>query len=118
MLITRTPVRISFAGGGTDLPAYFEAHGGAVLSTTINKYLYGIVGKRTDGHIQVISSDQRLFETRKELGSMSVRGTPLEIPVAVLKELGCDAAVDLFLASEVPPGTGLGSSGSACVNVL
>lgn len=118
MLIVRTPVRISFAGGGTDLPAYFEVHGGAVLSTTINKYLYGIVGKRTDGHIQIISSDQRLFVTWKDLSRKSVRDTALEIPVVVLNELGCEAAVDLFLASEIPPGTGLGSSASVCVNVL
>jgi len=118
MLIVRSPVRISFGGGGTDLPAYFEAHGGAVLSTAINKYFYTIVGERTDGHIQIISSDLRMFETWKDINSMSVRGTPLEIPIAVLKELDCEAAVDLFLASEIPPGTGLGSSASVCVNVL
>ncbi|HEY6253439.1 MAG TPA: GHMP kinase [Candidatus Angelobacter sp.] len=118
MLIVRSPVRISFGGGGTDLPAYFEAHGGAVLSTAINKYFYTIVGERTDGHIQIISSDLRMFETWKDIHCMSVRGTPLEIPIAVLKELGCEAAVDLFLASEIPPGTGLGSSASVCVNVL
>lgn len=39
MLIVRTPVRVSFAGGGTDIPAYYERHGGAVLSTAINKYI-------------------------------------------------------------------------------
>jgi D-glycero-alpha-D-manno-heptose-7-phosphate kinase len=42
----------------------------------------------------------------------------LEIPLAVLKEVGCDISVDLFLASEIPPGTGLGSSASVCVNIL
>lgn len=118
MLIVRSPVRISFGGGGTDLPAYFESYGGAVLSTAINKYFYTIVGERTDGHIQIISSDLRMFETWKDLSSMNAGGTPLEIPIAVLKELGCEAAVDLFLASEIPPGTGLGSSASVCVNVL
>ena len=118
MLIVRTPVRISFAGGGTDLPAYFEAYGGSVLSAAINKYFYTIVGERTDGHIQIISSDLRMFETWKDIDSMSARGTPLEIPIAVLKELGCEAAVDLFLASEIPPGTGLGSSAGVCVSVL
>ena len=118
MLIVRSPVRISFGGGGTDLPAYFEDYGGAVLSTAINKYFYTIVGKRSDGHIQIISSDLRAFETWKDISTMSVRGTALEIPLAVLKELGCEVAVDLFLASEIPPGTGLGSSASVCVNVL
>lgn len=118
MLIAKTPVRISFGGGGTDLPAYFEAHGGAVLSTTINKYLYGFVGERNDGHVQVISSDQRILATWHELTSTDVRDTALEIPAAVLKELGCAAALDLFLVSEVPARTGLGSSASVCVNSL
>jgi D-glycero-alpha-D-manno-heptose-7-phosphate kinase len=118
MLIVRSPVRISFAGGGTDLPAYFERFGGAVLSAAIDKYFYTIVGKRSDAHIQIISSDLRVFETWEDIHSMNARGTPLEIPVAVLKELGCEKAVDVFLASEIPPGTGLGSSASVCVNVL
>jgi D-glycero-alpha-D-manno-heptose-7-phosphate kinase len=120
MLIVRSPVRISFGGGGTDLPAYFETFGGAVLSAAINKYFYTIVGKRTDGHIQIISSDLRVFETWKDISRMSLEDSSiaLEIPLAVLKELGCEVAVDLFLASEIPPGTGLGSSASVCVNVL
>lgn len=56
MLIVRSPVRISFAGGGTDLPVYFDSFGGAVLSAAINKYFYTIVAKRADGNIQIISS--------------------------------------------------------------
>jgi D-glycero-alpha-D-manno-heptose-7-phosphate kinase len=47
-----------------------------------------------------------------------LEGSELEIPLAVLKEMDCDLAVDLFLASEIPPGTGLGSSASVCVNIL
>jgi D-glycero-alpha-D-manno-heptose-7-phosphate kinase len=120
MLIVRSPVRISFGGGGTDLPAYFERYGGAVLSAAINKYFYTIVGKRTDGRIQVVSSDLRVVESWSDISRISIResGSALEIPLAVLKELGCEVAVDLFLASEIPPGTGLGSSASVCVNVL
>ena len=49
MLIGRSPVRISFGGGGTDLPSYYEQFGGAVLSTAINKYFYTILGNRSDG---------------------------------------------------------------------
>jgi D-glycero-alpha-D-manno-heptose-7-phosphate kinase len=118
VLIVRSPVRISFAGGGTDLPAYYEQFGGAVLSTAINKYFYTILGKRTDGRVQVISSDLRLFETWRDIAAMSVTGSSLEIPLAVLKDLGRDITVDMFLASEIPPGTGLGSSASVCVNIL
>jgi D-glycero-alpha-D-manno-heptose-7-phosphate kinase len=118
MLIVRSPVRISFAGGGTDLPAYYEQFGGAVLSTAINKYFYTILCKRSDGRIQVISSDLRVFETWHDIANMDVRGSGLEIPLAILKDLASDISVDLFLSSEIPPGTGLGSSASVCVNIL
>jgi len=118
MLIVRSPVRISFAGGGTDLPAYFEKYGGAVLSASINKYFYTVLCKRTDGRVQVISSDLRACETWHDIARMSLEGTELEIPLAVLKKLGCELSVDLFLSSEIPPGTGLGSSAAVCVNVL
>src|SRR5581483_5470167 len=118
VLIVRSPVRISFGGGGTDLPSYYEQFGGAVLSVAINKYFYTILGTRSDGRVQVISSDLRVFETWHDIAHMPVRGSELEIPLAVLKEVGCDVAVDLFLASEIPPGTGLGSSASVCVNIL
>jgi D-glycero-alpha-D-manno-heptose-7-phosphate kinase len=118
VLIVRSPVRISFGGGGTDLPAYYEQYGGAVLSVAINKYFYTILGKRTDGRIQVISSDLRICETWKDISQKDIGGSALEIPLAVLNELHCDVAVDLFLASEIPPGTGLGSSASVCVNIL
>ena len=121
MLIGRSPVRISFGGGGTDLPSYYEQFGGAVLSTAINKYFYTILGNRADGRIQVISSDLRLFGNWIDLAclpSLPDQSAGLEIPLAVLKDLNTDLAADLFLASEIPPGTGLGSSASVCVNLL
>jgi D-glycero-alpha-D-manno-heptose-7-phosphate kinase len=118
MLIVRSPVRISFGGGGTDLPAYYEQYGGAVLSSAINKYFYTILKKRTDGKIQVISSDLRVTETWRDISNMQLKHSDLEIPLAAIKELGCDISVDLFLASEIIAGTGLGSSASVCVGVL
>jgi D-glycero-alpha-D-manno-heptose-7-phosphate kinase len=111
-------VRISFGGGGTDLPVYYEQFGGAVLSVAINKYFYTILGSRNDGRVQVISSDLRVFENWHDIANMSIQGSELEIPLAVLKEVGTTVSVDLFLASEIPPGTGLGSSASVCVNIL
>jgi D-glycero-alpha-D-manno-heptose-7-phosphate kinase len=111
-------VRISFAGGGTDLPAYYEKYGGAVLSVAINKYFYTVLGRRSDDRVQVISSDLRVFGNWSDLATMDIAGSELEIPLAVLKYLDSHLAVDLFLASEIPPGTGLGSSASVCVNIL
>src|SRR5207253_9428182 len=95
VLIVRSPVRISFAGGGTDLPAYYQQFGGAVLSVAINKYFYTILGKRSDGHIQVISSDLRIFENWHDIATTNVKGSGIEIPLAVLKSLACDISVDL-----------------------
>jgi D-glycero-alpha-D-manno-heptose-7-phosphate kinase len=118
MLIVRSPVRISFGGGGTDLPAYYQQYGGAVLSTAINKYFYTVLGARSDQSIQIISSDLRICEAWSDFTAMQLRDGGLEIPVAVLKDLDREVCVDLFLASEIPPGTGLGSSASVCVNVL
>jgi len=117
MLIVRSPVRISFGGGGTDLPSYYETFGGAVLSAAINKHFYTVLEKRGDGKIQIISADLRTVETWQDIAQMEIRGNALEIPLAVFKEFGCDVSVNLFLASEIPPGTGLGSSASVCVNL-
>jgi D-glycero-alpha-D-manno-heptose-7-phosphate kinase len=117
MLIVRSPVRISFGGGGTDLPSYSDRYGGAVLSAAINKYFYTVLQKRYDGKIQIISADLRTMETWQNIARMEVRGNALEIPLAVLKEFGGEVSANLFLASEIPPGTGLGSSASVCVNL-
>jgi D-glycero-alpha-D-manno-heptose-7-phosphate kinase len=118
MLIVRSPVRISFGGGGTDLPGYYSRFGGAVLSTSINKYFYTILQKRTDGKIQVISSDLRVMETWHDISQMELKQSELAIPLAALQEIGQDISVDLFLASEIAAGSGLGSSASVCVGVL
>ncbi len=118
MIIVRSPVRISFAGGGTDLPSYYEKQGGLVLSTAINKYFYTVLTDREDGRTQIISSDLRALETCEDVEKMELHGSELEIPFAVMKYFRPQVAVNLFLASEVPPGTGLGSSASACVGVL
>ncbi len=118
MLIVRSPVRISFGGGGTDLPAYYQEYGGAVLSVSINKYFYTVLGRRFDQCIQIISSDLRVCERWRDFESLDIQGSSLEIPVAVLKDFNREIYGDLFLASEIPPGTGLGSSASVCVNVL
>jgi D-glycero-alpha-D-manno-heptose-7-phosphate kinase len=119
MLIARTPVRVSFGGGGTDLPSFYEAHGGAVLSTSINKYFYTMLTGREDDLIQVISSDIRVVEAWRNVSAApSSEQMELQIPFAALKALQCDIGLNLFLASEIPPGTGLGSSAAVCVNLL
>jgi D-glycero-alpha-D-manno-heptose-7-phosphate kinase len=116
-LISRAPVRISFGGGGTDLASYYEKHGGMVISASINKYFYTILEVREDDRIQIISSDLQLSQTVRDFYHLKL-GEGLDIPVAVLKHFNIQRGMNLFMASEVPPGTGLGSSGTVCVNLV
>ncbi|MBX5489784.1 MAG: GHMP kinase [Chloroflexi bacterium] len=117
MLIVRAPVRISLAGGGTDLPAYYERHGGLVVSTTIDKYFYVFVTRSEPDDVQISSSDYRLF-SRHRHGMPPLWDGDLGLVKAALHEFGCFTGLSLFLASEVPPGTGLGSSSTVAVALV
>jgi D-glycero-alpha-D-manno-heptose-7-phosphate kinase len=114
MLIARAPVRISFAGGGTDLPAYFTRHGGAVVSATLDKYVYVVLTVHPKPELQILSSDYRTFH-RQRAGEVLFWEGDLNLPKAILHEFGIVQGVSMFLASEVPPGTGLGSSSTVTV---
>ena len=116
-LISRSPVRISFGGGGTDLASYYEKYGGVVVSAAINKYFYTILEIRLDDRIQLISSDLQVHHTVKDFYDLKL-GKGLDIPVAVLKHFNVQRGLNLFMASEIPPGTGLGSSGAVTVNII
>jgi D-glycero-alpha-D-manno-heptose-7-phosphate kinase len=117
MLIARAPVRISFFGGGTDIPAWYEQHGGCVLSTSIDKYVYVVLNTSDAGSLQITSSDYRMFY-RHPIGEPLVWDGDLSLPRAVLQHFGVQRGVSMFLASEAPPGTGLGSSSSVTVALL
>ena len=117
MLIVRAPVRISFFGGGTDLPDYYTKHGGAVISAAINKYFYALITEQPGSTIQLISADLRINQTLDNLHPEVVEGD-LQIPLAAIKHIGLDRGANIFLASEVPPGTGLGSSGAVGVCIV
>ncbi|MHB8490733.1 MAG: GHMP family kinase ATP-binding protein [Solirubrobacteraceae bacterium] len=113
MLITRAPVRISFAGGGTDLASYYERHGGLVVSATIDKYFYVFANAIEADSVQISSSDYRaFFRAGRE---QPLWDDDMSLPRTLLREFGIDAGISLFLASEIPPGTGLGSSSTVCV---
>lgn len=114
LLIARSPVRISFGGGGTDLPAYFNQFGGAVLNTAINRYVYVIMSSGATDALQIISSDFRVFYRHTGGDAMTTDGE-LGLAKAILREFGHYEGIDLFVSSQVPPGTGLGSSGAVAV---
>ncbi len=117
MIITRAPVRISFGGGGTDIPGFYEKHGGAVVSITINKYFYSFYNPRDDEKIQMISSDFQSLLSVDDFYSLKF-GEGFDIPSAVIKHFRLYHGFDLFTASEIPPGSGLGSSGAVTVNIV
>lgn len=113
MIISRTPVRISFFGGGTDYREYFERKGGAVLGTTINKYTYVSVNKLSDFFeykIRVGYSKAELVNHVSEIIHPSVRET--------LKFKEQAGNLDIHIFADLPAKTGLGSSSSFTVGFL
>lgn len=119
MLIARAPVRISFAGGGTDLPAYYEQYGGCVISTSIDKYFYVFLQPSPDPTLQITSSDYQTFYRQEAAADQEFFWEgDLSLPRAILHHFGVTRGVSMFLASEIPPGTGLGSSSSVAVAIV
>lgn len=113
MIITQTPLRVSFLGGGTDYPEYFSQHGGATLGTTIDKYTYITVTPLTeffDYHIRISYSKTELCKTIDEIQHPSVR--------ECLRFMGIDGGVEIVVVSDLPARTGLGSSSSFTVGLL
>lgn len=113
MIISRTPFRISFFGGGTDYPIWFKEHGGAVLATTINKYCY-ISGRYLppffDYKTRVIYSKMESVKDHAEIDHPSVRET--------LKHMGIEDGVELHHDGDLPARSGLGSSSTFTVGLL
>jgi D-glycero-alpha-D-manno-heptose-7-phosphate kinase len=120
-VIARAPVRISFGGGGTDLPAYYERFGGFVVSAAIARYCYAVAGPSVDGSVGVNSADYRCWE-RWSAGEAPALTGPLSLPMAVVgwfAEQGLlDRGVEVFTSSEVAPGSGLGSSSAMMVALI
>jgi D-glycero-alpha-D-manno-heptose-7-phosphate kinase len=120
VLIVRAPVRLSLAGGGTDLEAYYARHDGLVVSVTLDKYFYVFVTATGDPAVQIASSDFRAFFRHRDAGEDEepLWDSDLALPRAVLRQFGINRGYHLFLASEIPPGTGLGSSSAVAVALI
>lgn len=117
MLIARAPFRVSLAGGGTDLEAYYTKYGGAVVSTTIDKYFY-VFATRTAGNCVRISSSDHSTLHRQTLDERFLLDADTSLPRAIVNHFGVRAGLSLFFASEVLPGTGLGSAGTLAVALI
>ncbi len=112
MIITQTPLRISFFGGGTDFRDYYrENQGGAVLSTAIDKYIYAIVKERFDDLICVNYSKREVATQLDEVQHELVRET--------MRKTGVEKGIEITTLADIPAkGTGLGSSSSVTVGLL
>jgi len=111
MIISATPLRISFFGGGTDLKEFYKLDGGAVLSTAINKYIYVTVNKKFDEHIRVSYSKTENVQKVEEVKHDLVR--------EAMKLTGADQGIELTTIADIPAqGTGLASSSAFTVGVL
>jgi D-glycero-alpha-D-manno-heptose-7-phosphate kinase len=110
MIITRTPLRISIGGGGTDLPSYYRQHGGFVISAAINRYVYITINRRfSRGYLLKYSefeSAARWQDVRHPLfrEALAMHGAPEDLEIVSI--------------ADVPAGTGLGSSGTFLVGLL
>ena len=117
MFLGMCPVRISFSGGGTDMPEYYNEFGGNVVTSTINHFTYVIQNLRNDDLIQAFSSDFQIHNTSAILKNLELKpGT--EIPIAVLKHLNFKTGATVMVCSDVPPSSGLGGSSSLTVNFV
>lgn len=111
MIASRTPLRISFVGGGTDLPDFYEEHGGAVVSTAIDKWIHVVVAPRFEGDVRVSYSKTEIVDSAGELEHELVR--------EAMRAAGVPRGVEIVTLADVPSqGTGLGSSSSVTVGLL
>jgi D-glycero-alpha-D-manno-heptose-7-phosphate kinase len=118
----KAPLRVSFAGGGTDVAPFPEREGGLVLNATINRYAYGTLRPRRDENVHIESVD---FGTTAKYGfdQAVVFDGKLDLVKAAIRRLGGleqegAGGFDLFLHSNAPPGSGLGSSSTMMVALI
>ena len=113
MIISRTPLRMSFAGGGSDLAAYYKTGFGAVVSSALDRYIYITVNRKFDELIRVSYSQTEIVESVDELQHNIIR--------ECLRIVGIEKGVEIVYMGDIPlgsAGTGLGSSSSLTVGVL
>jgi D-glycero-alpha-D-manno-heptose-7-phosphate kinase len=111
MIVSKTPLRISFIGGGTDIKEYYRNNSyGAVISATIDKYIYISVNKRFDNTIKASYSTTEIVNSADEIKHPIIR--------CALKLIGIDTGIEIISIADVPSKTGLGSSSSFTVGLL
>ena len=110
MIISKTPLRISFFGGGTDIPFFSNKEFGCVLSATIDKYIYLITHKSFEDRNILVYSKREEVNNVDEIQNTRIR--------EIMKKTGVTRQTEIHSLSEVPAGTGLGSSSAFSVGLL
>jgi D-glycero-alpha-D-manno-heptose-7-phosphate kinase len=110
MIITRTPLRISFVGGGSDLPSFYKEEPGAVVSTTIDRYIHVIVNEQFEGRVMAHYRTTEDVAHARELHHDRMR--------ACLISAGLTEGIEVASIADVPGSTGLGSSSAFTVGLL
>ena len=113
MIITRTPFRISFAGGGTDLKAYYAKEEGKVISTSIDKYIYVVIKRQ----IGIVEHKYRINWSKVEFKS-SINDIEHPIVREALRLFGIDFPIEITTFTDIPGQTGLGSSSAFAVGLV
>lgn len=111
----RAPYRVSFGGGGTDLPVVADSQGGAVLNTTIANYVHATLLPRDDHQARICSLDYDIIADYDLSEPLFTQQTQLKLFDAVIRRLGPSHGFDLFVESDAPVGSGLGASGALAV---
>ena len=111
MIISRTPLRISFVGGGSDISSFYTSHKGAVVSTAINKYIYIAVNNQFDGRIIINYSKTEIVKKVSDIENNLVR--------EAMKLTGVTGGIHITSISDIPSeGSGMGSSSAYVVGLL
>lgn len=111
------PLRISFVGGGTDFPHYFEEHGGAVLSVTIDHHVRVTIAPRDDRQVIVRSLDLgHLVEYHLDAGP--VYDGVMDLAKAAIHRMGVPCGIEMDIDSDAPAGSGLGGSSALVTGVV
>jgi len=110
LIISKTPLRLTLGGGGTDLPSYCSKHGGFVVTSALDKYIYLVVKQRFDESVRVSYSVTEIVKSIDNIMHPAVR--------EALRLLGLKSHLEVVSIGDIPAETGLGSSGSFTVGLL
>lgn len=113
----KTPVRVSFAGGGTDFPHWFESRAGAVLCSTISRYARVTLYPRADKEVRIRSVDLG-YTVNFLIDEGPIYDGMLDLAKAAIQRLECSQGMDLDIHCDAPPGSGLGGSSAVVSSVI